>query len=273
MNEEKFYLVEYFIEPFYNEEKDFEIIDKLWEILTEIIDEVSYKQIAYLGLYGSQNYKLNNENSDIDCECFIFPDKEQIIFNKPITSKTINTKYGTCVIKDIRAAFNELRKSSPNVLECFATNYSLVNKEYQKQITDICNNINLYAMLSEYKLLKGFEGLLHRYAKDCVAKSSCKLYANFLRISECIKHIIEDDMWYFSSLLVPSEYDYIQWVKHNSNFKVVFNKDYFNEVYFEIETKLKKYFNIHEMTCIATIQDEINTKQKELITKYIKLTF
>ena len=52
---------------------DEEIQEKLWIILDGLIkNSVKDHEICYLGLYGSQNYGLDTEDSDIDCECLFF---------------------------------------------------------------------------------------------------------------------------------------------------------------------------------------------------------
>ena len=278
MEENNFYLIDYFINTFFNEDTDPEVIDKVWYTLREICGDThgyEAKNICYIGLYGSQNYGLDNETSDIDCECFIFPSHDDIIFGRPMRSTTITTKYGTCVIKDVRMMFNEIRKSSPNILECFATNYSIVNRDYQKLITDFCNNIDFYALLDEYKILRGLEGLYHRYSKDTVAKNNCKSYANMLRICKIIDVIINNEDWSYSSLLQPSkeELEYLRWVKNNKDFKAVFNQEYFDNLCFNIEYELKKYFDTHKASYNIGIYDSINKVQRELIQRYIKLNF
>ena len=63
------------------------IQEKLWTILNEIYFQYSDQKdrtIFALSLYGSQNYNMDNENSDVDCQCFFFPTEEEIIFNKTL---------------------------------------------------------------------------------------------------------------------------------------------------------------------------------------------
>ena len=274
MNEDNICPTNYFIEGFYNEPKDIEVMDKLWEILIGILQDIPHEQIAYIGLYGSQNYKLNNRDSDIDCECFIFPGIDQILFNSNIFSTTIPTSYGTCVIKDIRLAFDEIRKSSPNVLECFATKYCLINREYQSQILDVCNGIDLFAILNKYKLLKGLQGLWDKYYIYTIDAHSTKYYANFLRLYTMINEILDNEICFYSYLLVPKDIEFIKQIKNNPNFDEVFDKDYFENLHTKLQNKLNEYFHTTRTPELnLSIYDEINAKQKALLTKYIKLTF
>ncbi len=276
MNEHDWVLDKYFINTFYNElitDRDLEIQDKLWKILAEVETYLigDIERICYIGLYGSQNYKLDNQNSDIDCQCLIFPSIDDIVFHKNTTSTTISTKYGECVIKDIRLAINELCKSSPNILEVFGTNYSIVNRDYQTIITSICNNIDTYAHLNEYKYLKGLEGLWHKYCKETLEKQSNKSYANAFRIGEMINTIIDNTSWSYPQILTPKELKYLSWIKNEPDFDKTFKEDYFDNIGYNIEYRLNEYFESHEMTYTPWIYDEIKSYLKELIIRYLKL--
>lgn len=273
MNEEQLYILDQFMQVFYNENTNPNVINALWSIINEVHLKYTNYTIVYIGLYGSQNYRLDNKDSDIDCECLVFPNKDNIIFNKPTISTTMKTIYGTCVVKDIRNAFDELRKSSPNMLECFGSNYCLVNKDYQKEITTICNNINEYAHLSEYKFLKGLQGLWNKYCMYTTDTNNPKYYANALRIGEMINKIIDDEYWYYPSILIPKELKYIKQIKNNPDFDAVFRQEYFDNICYNIEYRLKNYFNSHEIVYVPSILEIINNHQENLMVKYFKLTF
>lgn len=249
--------------------------NKLWIILKEIIKIFPIEQIAYIGLYGSQNYCIDTQESDIDCECFIFPSMQDIIFAKPMVSKTIKTTYGECTIKDIRMMFNELRKVSPNILEIINTQYAILNKDYETILKEIYLRSNLFAHLSEFKLLKGFEGLYHRYSKQVINNNNnnSKYYANTLRIIEIINKILNNPKWEYNNLLIPDNIEYLYWIKTTSDFNKVFRKDYFNNICLETELKLQEYYNNHELVFIPTICEEINKIQNKIMKQYIKLNF
>ena len=86
MEEKVIDLYDMFIDLYWNDissnDRDWEIEGKLWSILNEIYFKYGYQDrvIFSLSLYGSQNYNMDNENSDIDCQCFFFPTAEEIIF-------------------------------------------------------------------------------------------------------------------------------------------------------------------------------------------------
>ncbi len=60
-----------------------------------------YDELVKLGfnvvgvfLYGSQNYELDYEGSDVDSKAIVLPTLEDIILNKPATSKTLSMSNG-----------------------------------------------------------------------------------------------------------------------------------------------------------------------------------
>ena len=83
MDERVIDLYDMFIDLYWNDissnDRDWEIEGKLWSILNEIYFKYGYQDrvIFSLSLYGSQNYNMDNENSDIDCQCFFFPKRRQ----------------------------------------------------------------------------------------------------------------------------------------------------------------------------------------------------
>lgn len=59
----------------------------------DVLEEQGYT-VLYIGLYGSQNYNLDDEQSDIDCKAIILPTLHDIIFRKT-TSKVIECENGS----------------------------------------------------------------------------------------------------------------------------------------------------------------------------------
>ena len=265
-------LIDHFIETYSNEYINDYIMRKVWNTLYEVTKHIPEERICYIGLYGSQNYMLDTENSDIDCQCFIFPSLENITFDTKPISTTIKTQYGECVIKDIRSAINEILKSSPNILEVFGTAYSIVNRDYQKLITDFCNKINDYAHLSEYKFLLGLRGIWNSYNKDVSIHHTGKAYANVFRIGEMIEKIIDEETWYYPSILISDDLDYLKWIKGTHNPLREHTLDTYDEYKEIISKKLSKYFDSHEFTYIAWTYEEIQTKLRQLMKRYLKLT-
>lgn len=248
------------------------VMPKMWEILKEITEKTEFNEhrIVFLGLYGSQNYRMDTENSDIDCECFVFPSYDDFVFARPLYSKCIETKYGTCHIKDIRAAFNELYKSSPNVLEVLGSPYAIINKDYEYIMNQICDNfIRYFAMLSEPKLVKGLEGLLNRYKKTIDV--SPKSFANATRVDEIIRGIIVEGLNYFD-LIIPIHYQYLTDYKYKKEVDPQ-DLELFNQIQIARNQYLQTYYDKNSFEPDEGVKGSIMFWQNELMTRYVKLEF
>lgn len=219
-----------------------------------------------LTLYGSQNYNLDTENSDIDCMCFIFPSIGDIAFGRPLTSKTLKTQFGTCTIKDVRTMFAELNKCSPNILEALSSVYNICNKDYLYYVQSLCNNIDFIGLYSKGKLLKGFQGLFNRYAKK--AAEDNKYAANVLRIIEVINRILETDEYSYRELLTPFNAEELKNIKLQKT--PIGGKEYLDIICKDTNNKLENYFNSHEITFVPQVKQFLDDTQIMLIDKWLR---
>lgn len=249
------------------------VMPKMWDILAEIMEKTKFNEqnILLLSLYGSQNYRMENDDSDIDCECLIFPTEADIIFGKPLYSTCITTSYGTCHVKDIRAAFNELYKSSPNMLEIFASPYMIINKEYSFPLTQICCHfINYFARLNPYKLMRGFDGLYAKYRKEM--NTSNKAYANALRIENmmtCLLHGLD-----YTTELIPHNYVALKNIKYSDKIDTKMREYTENNGYSPVlRSYVDRFYDITDTDSDEGIRGTISFWEEELMVKYLKLIF
>lgn len=129
------------------------------QILEELTKRVHYlnKQgfnVVYIGLYGSQNYGLDDDNSDIDCRAIVIPTLEQIIKRETI-SQVVKFDNGECDVKDLITYNNVIKKGNFSFIEPMRTEYWDGYAEIRNFFGDI--KINLFAaygaMLEKQKLL------------------------------------------------------------------------------------------------------------------------
>lgn len=248
-----------------------DIMPKMWEILASIEEKTGfdYHRILYLGLYGSQNYNMDSPDSDIDCECFIFPSHDDIVFARPLYSKLLQTPYGTCHVKDVRAIFNELRKSSPNILEILYTPYAIINKEYEFYIRQITGTFfNYIASLNKFKLLKGLEGLLNRYYDDL---EDPKYLANSMRVYDMICGVLHDDP--YDTLITPDDYVELTALKYCEKPPANIVFDMQNSIHWMKEDLQTLFYDTHESEMDEGVLGTINFYQDAIMSKYIKLEF
>lgn len=92
-------------------------------------DYPDYK-ILGIFLYGSQNYGLATEDSDVDSIAILIPSVEDIILRKPICKEIIFENGEHCNVKDIREIVKEWKKQSLQTLEILFTDYFIVKPKY-----------------------------------------------------------------------------------------------------------------------------------------------
>ena len=67
--------------------------------------------VMYIGLYGSQNYNLDDDESDIDAKAIVLPSLHDIIFRK-VTSVTVNIDDSQIDVKDVLTFYNVAKKGN-----------------------------------------------------------------------------------------------------------------------------------------------------------------
>lgn len=110
------------------------------QIQKEILESQGYS-VAYICIYGSQNYGLDINNdeykSDIDMKAIIVPTLDDLIRNSKPISTTIETQWGQCDLKDIRTYFQTLLKANPAYIETLYTNYYLIDAKFTNEFYQI----------------------------------------------------------------------------------------------------------------------------------------
>lgn len=99
---------------------------------SEFVHKENLPNLAYLCLYGSQNYDLNTLQSDIDIKGFVYPTVEDIALNRsPITGTGVYERgsEGAVSITDIRQFAKDLKMSNINALEYLYSPYFLFTDE------------------------------------------------------------------------------------------------------------------------------------------------
>ena len=92
----------------------------------KLLEENGYK-VIYIGLYGSQNYNLDDKESDIDVKAIILPSLQDIVFRK-VTSKTIECENGNIDVKDLITYYDVIKKGNFSYVEAIDTEYSIGDK-------------------------------------------------------------------------------------------------------------------------------------------------
>lgn len=158
----------------------YKILDTLHEHLDAARKAYSDKGFTpfFIGLYGSQNYGLDTENSDIDSKCMVIPDLHHLIFDKKRLSTDLEVGGALCNIKDLREMCDNFYKGNPNFIEILYTPHLIYDGTYH---TSVC------------KLLMGRDKIANRdpvnLMKMCAAMAKQK-YVAFDKPFESKKEIL-----------------------------------------------------------------------------------
>ena len=127
-------------------------------------------RILGIFLYGSQNYNLATDKSDVDSILVILPSFEDLLFNKTWYSKELYFEDEHIVVKDIRCYREELLKQNLNYLETLLGNYYILNNKYEELFKlYFFNNTELIANYDNVRMKKAVAGQLYNTLKQAKA--------------------------------------------------------------------------------------------------------
>lgn len=141
------------------------MLDKLQQ-QKKILEDQGYK-VAYICIYGSQNYEMDTPNSDIDMKSVIIPSLDDLINETKPISTSIATEWGLCDLKDIRFYVDTLCKANPVYIETLYTKYYVSNLEFfairdlRKKIVTNMSLLFVRGALGQIRMKR--EALCHPY--------------------------------------------------------------------------------------------------------------
>ena len=130
------------------------------------------ERIVALVLQGSQNYGLDDAESDVDTKLLLVPTLDEIIFNKkPVSITHVRDNDEHIDAKDIRLYWQCFRKGNPNFVEVLFTDYYIVNSMYFDLWEQMRSNRELVARVNPLVAAKAMMGMVqekfhameHRY--------------------------------------------------------------------------------------------------------------
>lgn len=111
--------------------------------------------VFYIALYGSQNYWIDTDSSDVDLKAIVIPTLSELVSQTKPTSKVYNYEWGQVEVKDIRNYIESAVKVNVNFIELLNTEYCLSDdwkaaetlKSFYKRLLDSQWQIYLRACL------------------------------------------------------------------------------------------------------------------------------
>ena len=116
-------------------DRDVKLYNRVFDDYRFLKDECKFEVLGVF-VFGSQNYKVDTETSDIDTKAVIIPNLEDLISGKSITP-TYQRSDGELHVYDIKSFHESLVKQAPNFVECLFTGYRYLDMEYWPYYQDI----------------------------------------------------------------------------------------------------------------------------------------
>ena len=116
--------------------------------------------VFYCGLYGSQNYGLNTDDSDVDTKCMVLPPFRDVVLGRKMVSTDLADPYGAlCNVKDVRAMFDNFFKGNVNFVEVLYTEYFSVGVDYLAEAKELRDHRDMVANRDPLKLMEMAAGM------------------------------------------------------------------------------------------------------------------
>ena len=151
---------------------EMELKARLYEHWEDAVKLYPKERIVALVLQGSQNYGLDDAESDVDTKLLLVPTLDEIIFNKkPVSTTHVRENDEHIDAKDIRLYWQCFRKGNPNFVEVLFTDYYIVNPMYADLWEEMCSKRELVARVNPLIAAKAMMGMVqekfhameHRY--------------------------------------------------------------------------------------------------------------
>ena len=142
--------------------------DEPW-IYNKLNEHLEYAETIYpsknvIGIFlrGSQNYGLDDENSDVDTMLLITPTIDDICLGrKPVSTTLVMPNDEHIDVKDIRLMRAQILKQSPQFMECLMTPYSLIHPHAALEWLNFKSHDEYYFNYDKKKMIKAMRGYAH----------------------------------------------------------------------------------------------------------------
>lgn len=186
-------------------------------------------------LYGSQNYELDYEKSDVDTKAIVLQTLNDIVLNRQPVSTTVNMGDNClCDVKDVRKMFECFKKQNINFIELLFTEYFVLNPIYKSLYRPMLDNAEIIARYNNYAgvncmsgmALEKYNALTHPYPSimDKIEKYGCdpKQLHHILRIKDFIVRYCEGEK--YRTILTPKNKEELLDIKVNYHYELEYSK-------------------------------------------------
>lgn len=172
---------------------EMELKARLYEHWEDAVTLYPKERIVALVLQGSQNYGLDDAESDVDTKLLLVPTLDEVIFNKkPVSTTHVRENDEHIDAKDIRLYWQCFRKGNPNFVEVLFTDYYIVNPMYADLWEEMRNERELVARVNPLVAAKAMMGMVQEkfHAMEHRYPSRAHIVDKFLYDPKQLQHLI-----------------------------------------------------------------------------------
>lgn len=126
----------------------------------QVCDKYGAANVWVTMLYGSQNYRLDTEGSDVDTKTMLIPNFKDVVLGHKMASTDMEMPDGSLSnVKDYRAMFQNYLKGNINFVETLYTRYYRVQPSYATEFSILRQNADLVANARPRKLMHMAAGM------------------------------------------------------------------------------------------------------------------
>ena len=242
--------------------------------------ELGYNVVGVF-LYGSQNYKLDYEKSDVDTKAIVLPTLQDIVLNRQPVSTTVDMENNCqCDVKDIRKMFECFKKQNINFIELLFTKYYKLNPIYEYLYKPMFENAEIIARYNNYAsvncmagmALEKYNALTHPYPsiKEKIDKYGYdnKQLHHILRLKDFLPRYCSGEL--YCQILIPTNREELLKIKSNYVYSLDDAKKIAKETCDWIKEYKEEYMKNNPVKINKDADDLMTKIMTDLITFSIK---
>lgn len=148
------------------------------------LEEKGYN-VIYIGLYGSQNYNLDDEQSDVDARAIVIPKLRDIIERKSI-SRDYEFETGKVDVKDLYTYYGVIKKGNFSFIEPFHTKWYIGDKILRENFGKFQVNHQALVGAMNQKLKN-----MVKYIPGEKAEYDAKNFHHIRRLEDLLNHLLK----------------------------------------------------------------------------------
>jgi predicted nucleotidyltransferase len=263
---------------------DLEIQKRMEKHWTRALELYPEDRIVGLFLQGSQNYYMEDEESDVDTKLLIIPSLEDIVLNKqPVSITHILDNDEHMDAKDIRIYWQTMRKGNINFIELMFARVQMVNPLYQEEWEKVLALREDIAFMDKLTSVKAMMGMINEkyFAMEHRYPSRVEIIDKFGGYDpKQLHHLIR--VTYFLQGYLSGEYTYLDLIKMNNVSSYVYRwvrdikrqgVEDLNSARYLADIYKKLAEDMHNMAkekFPAGADPEVNTAMNEVLTLILK---